>query len=140
MQSYIVSAIMLIFFFIGMSQFVNEQEMETNRGTFNAIVENASQKARMEGYFTPEIKEEMLNAIEEQTTIDSSEVRILSLTESEVCTRDTFSEDSQINYKIAIPIKNVVAGASCLGITEEENSYWYPAQGSVASEKVCKES
>lgn len=139
MQSYIVSAVMLIFFFIGVAQFVNEQEMETNRSNFNVIVENASQKARMEGYFTPEIKEKMLTDIEEQTTISRSEVKIVELTETQVCTRDTFIEDSQIEYKIAIPIKNIIAGAKFLGITEEENMYWYPAQGSVSSEKVCKE-
>ncbi|RKJ72757.1 hypothetical protein D7X33_21080 [Butyricicoccus sp. 1XD8-22] len=138
MQSFIVSAFMLIFFFMGLTQFVNEQEMETNRSGFALAVENAAQHARMEGYFTPEIKADMLQAIEDQTTISQSEVQIIELTESPVCTRQGFSESNQIHYKIAIPIKNVIAGASFLGITEEENMYWYPQQGSVASEKVCK--
>lgn len=139
MKNFIVSAALLIFFFIALSQFVNEQRMETDRSNFNTIVENASQKARMEGYFSPEIKEEMLTKIEKQTTVSKDEVKIVELTESKVCTRDTFSENSQIEFKIAIPIKNVIVGAKFLGITEEENMYWYPAQGSVASEKVCKE-
>ena len=138
MQSYIVSAFMLIFFFMGMAQFVNEQQMETNRSGFALAVENAAQHARMEGSFTPAIKAKMLQDIEDQTTLSKTDVKIVELTETQVCTRQSFSESSQIHYKIAIPIKNVIAGAKFLGITDAENMYWYPLQGSVASEKVCK--
>jgi len=123
---------------MGLGQFVNEQQMETNRSGFALAIENAAQHARMEGYFTPDIKDDMLEAIEDQTTISKSEVRVLELTETQVCTRQGFSESNQIHYKIAIPIKNVIIGASFLGITDAENMYWYPLQGSVASEKICK--
>lgn len=131
-----VGAALFIFFLLFMSQFINFQEINHKKTEMTSAVAYYSQQARMAGYFTPEIKDEMITQIHERTGIEKSEIKV-TLTESLKCTRQGFSTDSQINYEVKIPIKNVIAGASFLGIDEADNMHWYSREGSVSSEKLC---
>ena len=127
---------MLIFMLIFMVQYVNFQEIHHKQLALGSIVENHSQQARMEGFFTTAIKESMINQINKETGIDKAEIKT-TLTESLKCTRASFSADSQISYIVQIPMKNVIAGAKFLGINEADNMYWYSLEGNVSSEKLC---
>lgn len=136
MKSYMVGAALFIFFAIFMIQYVNFQEIHHKQLNLGSIVENHAQQARMAGYFTNEIKTSMIDSIVAEVKVPEDEIQ-MTLTEGLVCTRTTFSPTSQIQYSVAIPIKDVIAGATFLGISETDNSYMYSLEGSVSSEKLC---
>lgn len=136
LKSYIVGATLFFFFILAFIQYVNFQEIHHKQLTLGSIVENHAQQARMSGYFTPTIKESMINEIHQETGVERAEINV-NLTETLKCTRTNFDPSAQITYDVSIPIKNVIAGVRFLGIDEADNSYIYSLEGSVSSEKLC---
>lgn len=136
MKSYIVGASMLLILLFFVFQWVSNENAHAKRLLFTNIVEHHAQQARMEGYFTPEIKQELVEEIMEKTNTQESEIEV-NVTETLMCTRETFDQSQQIQYDVRIPIKNVVAMANFFDIEEEDNMYWFPLVGKVSSEKLC---
>lgn len=136
MKSYIVGAGMLLILLFFIFQWVSNENAYYKRTMLVNIVESHAQQARMEGYFTPEIKEALTKEIVEKTKTPASEV-IVNVTETKVCTRETFDQSQQISYEVKVPIRNIVAMANFLNIDESDNMYWFPLVGKVSSEKLC---
>lgn len=138
MKSYIAgSAVFLILIFFVLQWVLNESA-HYKRNTLINIVEVHAQQARINGYFTPEIKAQMVEEIKTKLKVPESEVRIVTLTETPKYRSEAFNENEMIQYRVEIPIHKIVAMASFLGIDESSNSYWYPVQGKVSSERLIE--
>lgn len=126
--------LLILLFFI--FQWVSNENAYYKRTMLVNVVEKHAQQARMEGYFTPEIKDALINEIVEKTKTPKEQI-VVNLTESKICTRETFDQTQQISYEVKIPIDNIVAMASFFNIDEADNMYWFPLVGKVSSEKLC---
>lgn len=134
MKSYLVSVGMLFFLIFFILQFTSENIAHYKKNALINIVEMHIQQARMEGYFTPDIKDSLVEQIETKVKTDEVE---MELTETPVCTRQGYDETNMITYSIKIPMRDVVVMATFFGIPEEDNMYWYTLKGKVSSEKLC---
>lgn len=127
-----------LFLLIQISIFVqgyNQMAVHYTKQSIVTIVETHAQMARMQGYFTPELKRSLIDNIENLKRVDAENVKY-DLTETLVCTREHFTTNDQIKYEIIVPIKLKTVklfGASGDDILE------YPQRGIVTSEKKCGE-
>jgi hypothetical protein len=133
-QLIVFIGLFLIFIFILLQWTANETSHMKRNALLN-IVEHHTQQARKSGYFTPEIKENLISDIEDKLYIPRSEIRV-TLTETPKYRTDIFNPNELIHYKVQVPIKNIIAMAPFFGLGEDENMYWYTAEGDVSSEKL----
>lgn len=102
-------------------QYANEQSNHTKISKFQAIVHNAKEQAKQEGYFTDailnEMKSEIVNAFND---VQSSEITI------DVTQLSDRKERGQlIHYRIGIPVKKIIAVNKFWGIDPNDNQMIY---------------
>lgn len=136
MKSYIVSASMLIILIFFIFQWVSNESAHFKRTMLINVVEHHAQQARIEGYFTAQIKASLIKEVEEKIHVPNADIK-LTVTETKVCTRESFDSNNQISYKVQIPIKNVVALAGLFNLEDSNNMYWFTLEDKVSSEKLC---
>lgn len=130
----VVIASFLIMWFFPL-QFAVDTYNNHQRETFNNIVKPYIKEARKEGYFTPDIINNMRQSIEDKLYINQAEI-LVTATTSPRYRKPYYDENEMIYYKIEIPINKIMAMPSYFGIDEENNRYLYPIEGFVSSERI----
>lgn len=121
--------ILLIF----ISQYTLDQKNNANISRFQECVYQAKEQAKQKGCFTPEIREEMVNKIEDYFDISEEEMDIV-LEGIPRYRTSVFDDRELIYYKVSVPIKKIMAGNNFFGISEEENRGMYTIESWTASE------
>ena len=135
MKQFIVLMAVLPILLIFMVQIGYDQRTGTAVDQIQAIVYGAKEQAKQDGCFTEENIKKVKADIAEAAGVDSSEVEFV--TENEIKYRYADTEEGRlIYYRVAVPMKNVMAGAGIFGISDRENSYTYVIDSYTASERI----
>jgi len=124
-----VLPILLVF----LSQYTLDQKNNDNINRLQECVYQAKEQAKQKGCFTVDIREEMINKIENYFDITEEEMEIV-LEEIPQYRTSVFDDRELIYYKVSVPIKKIMAGNRFFGITDEENSGMYTIESWTASE------
>lgn len=116
-------------------QYALEEYNHHQKSEIQSYVYSAKEKARQEGYFTPEIKEELIQNIVRNFNITADEIVILT-DERKKYRSDRFREAELIHYRIEVPIKGIIAAAAIWGIAASDNQASYVIEGHAASEAI----
>jgi hypothetical protein len=113
-------------------QFVLNQVNHYKILKFNDIVYRAAQKARVNGYFSEDITNEMIEEIKEYIpSIEDEEISYV-LTTVPKYRLDEFDKRELISYEVSIPLKKIIAKSPIFKV--EDNSINYVISGKVHSE------
>ncbi len=126
-----VLPILLIF----LAQYTLDQKNNDNINRLQECVYQAKEQAKQEGCFTDEIKEALIDKIENYFFISGDEIEIV-LEDVPKYRTSAFDERELIYYKVSVPIKKIMAGNRFLGITDEDNSGIYTIESWTASELI----
>lgn len=100
-----------------------------------SIVYAAKEEAKQDGYFTEENISSMKRDLARAASIDEESISFES--SGGIKTRYAASKEERlIYYKVGVPMKNVMAGASFFGFSDAENSYVYTIDSYTASERI----
>ncbi|HWQ78295.1 MAG TPA: hypothetical protein VN381_05740 [Anaerovoracaceae bacterium] len=124
-----VLPILLVF----LMQYALDQRNSDNLSRFQEYVYQAKEQAKQKGYFTPEIKEEMIGKIESAFDVDEEDM-VIELEEIPQYRTSVFDERELIHYKVSVPIDRIMAGNRFFGISDEENRGMYTIESWTASE------
>ncbi len=136
-QMIILMAVLPILLVFVLQFSVQEQRRyEIARG--EALLAVSIEKAKMEGGFTLTNKSQLLGDLAKlfQVTRDEIQMDTSSSVKYRQNSAEGIGDRGEIPYKIIIPIKKVMAGASLFGISEEENRGQYVMEGTFASERL----
>lgn len=126
--------LVLIFFPL---QYVVNQINHTRLLTVNNIVHIHAQKARTDGYFTPENIEEMKQEIKNIfPALNDTEISIMVTTTPKYRFNE-FDLTEMINYEVTVPIKKIIAMHQFYNISDSENQFNYTIKGAVQSELLA---
>ena len=114
MKQFIILAAVLPILMIFTTQTVYDQRSNLAVSLVNDIVYAAKEEAKVEGSFTWEIQDRLRSDLSRALSVPSGEIRI-------ACSEN----DGLLYYKVAVPIKNVIAGGRLLGIKDRDNQYMY---------------
>lgn len=134
MSKYIAGLIVLIFLAPCFSQYVVETKNNHSISLCESVVYAAKEQAKQEGYFTPEIIDNMKSEIAKIFKIEKGEI-IVNVTTTPKYRMNEFDERELISYEIGVPIKKIIGANSSWGISDEDNQMIRYIRGSVASEK-----
>lgn len=98
------------------------------------IVEAAKEEAKQEGYFTPDIIDQM-EASFEDLGIDAGEL-VINVTTTPKYRLNNFDEREMIEYEIGVPIEKIIAANNFFNISDDDNKTIKFFKGSVASERI----
>ena len=136
MKQLIVLLGVLPLLLIFMMQYTLDQKNSTAISLLQEQVYTAKEQAKQEGYFTPEIRQELRKNISRSLDIPEEEI-IIEATETRKYRLNYFDESGErgiIHYEVSVPIKRLMAGTNLLGIDKEENTGVYTIKGTAASE------
>lgn len=143
MKNFIVLAAVLPFLLIFLMQFTLDQKNNGNISRFQDCVYAAKEEAKQEGCFTDDICGKLRSNIARQFQISPGDIEI-NATE-EVQYRVNLYEEAKvplsqrrgmIHYRVAVPLKQLVAGNRFFGISEKENQGMYVIESYTASERL----
>lgn len=124
-----VLPILLVF----LMQYTLDQQNSDNISRLQEYVYQAKEQAKQKGYFTPEIKEEMIGKIERTFDVDEEDM-VIELEEVPRYRTSVFDERELIHYKVSVPVDRIMAGNRFFGIPDEENRGLYTIESWTASE------
>ncbi|NLP29846.1 MAG: hypothetical protein GX363_01805 [Clostridiales bacterium] len=136
MKQLIVLAAILPLMLIFMAQYTLDQKNSATISILQEQVYTAKEKAKQEGCFTEEIKNELKENISRLLDIDKEEINI-DATESRQYRINYFDPSRKrgiIHYSVSVPIKKIMAGGNIMGIGKDKNTAVYTVSGSTASE------
>ncbi len=133
MKQLIVLMAVLPILMVFVLQMTYDQKVTAQISAVQGIVYSAKEDARQEGAFTSEIQAGMKAQIAKKLGISESEV-ILECDE-EIKKRDGIAQNRMINYKVTVPIRDVMAGGSLLGVSDD-NEITFVIDSFTASEKL----
>lgn len=117
-------------------QYALEQRNYYNISQFQKIVYNAKEQARVQGYFTNEIIEQLKGNIAKTfKDIEPSEL-VIEVTQRPKYRTNDFDDREMIHYKIGVPIKRIIAANNLWGISDTDNSSYYTIESYIASERI----
>jgi len=96
-------------------------------------VNNAKEMARQEGYFTPDILNDLKSEIAEDFAVEEDVITIVATDIS-----DKKQRGELIYYKVSVPINQIIAANIFWGIDEENNKGQYTIESYAASEWVAQ--
>lgn len=135
MKDFIVLIAVLILLLPFPLQYALEEYNHNQKSEIQSYVFTAKEKAKQEGYFSEEIKEQLKENISNNLGIEESQIHII--TDSKRKYRENkFNKDNLIYYKIEVPIKRIIAVPIIWGISNDENQSVYKVEGYVASEAI----
>ncbi len=137
MNNFIVNIAMTFITIFFILQFVVDQTNHKHRADFNNVVEASVQDARKEGYFTPEIIDELKTDISKKLYVSENEIDVQVTTTPKYRT-NVYNPSELIEYKISVPTKKIVAMAGFFGIDESQNTKPYSISGKVSSERLAE--
>ena len=138
MKQLIVLACVLPILLLFLGQYSLDQKNSVALSVFQEQVYTAKEKAKQEGCFTPEIKEELRRNLSEKLGVSGEDIVIVA-TESRQYRVNSFDAGSArglIHYKISIPVEKLMAGEKLLGISAKDNAGMYTVEGTTASERL----
>lgn len=135
MKQFIILIGVLPILLIFMSQYILEQKNNHNISVLQEYVYAAKEEAKQEGYFTEEIKSDLIGKISSQFAIEPSEIHV-ELEEVPKYRTSQFEERELIHYKVTVPIEKIMAGSAFFSISDEENRGQYTVESWTASEKL----
>ncbi len=124
MKQFMVLAACLPLLLVFLVQFSLDQINSSRAGIFSDAVYAAKEKAKQEGCFTEEIRDELRQTLSERLGIDPSSV-FIEADETPVY-RVEYSAGSDpsrglIHYRVSVPIGEMMAGRRLFGISGEDN-------------------
>jgi len=137
MKQLIVLMAVLPMMLLFVMQFAYEQQRNDRIGKFQEIVYSSKEQARQDGCFT---EENIANLKKESG-------RVFGVAEDEIVFEGTtvpkfrvnkFDERELIHYRIGTPVRNMMAGAGLLGISDDQNRMYYVIESWAASEKLAE--
>ncbi len=126
-----VLPVMLVFLF----QYALDQNNNDRIGRLQECVYQAKEQAKQAGCFTPEIKDAMIDKIEDHFGITEDEM-VIVLEEVPQYRTSAFDERELIYYKVSVPIEKIMAGNRFFGISDKDNSGMYTIESWTASELI----
>lgn len=126
-----VLPIMLIF----LLQYTLDQKNNDCIGRFQECVYQAKEQAKQAGCFTPQIRQQMIEKIEDNCNVKETQM-LIDLDEMPKYRVSEFDERELIHYKVSIPIDKVMAGNRFMGISDDENKCMYTIESYTASELI----
>ncbi|MBE6032280.1 MAG: hypothetical protein IJO79_03560 [Firmicutes bacterium] len=138
MKQLIVLAGVLPLLLVFMMQYTLDQRNNAQISWLQDQVYTVKEQAKQEGYFTPEMVDDLRMAISERLEIEPQEVQI-SATGTPQYRTNEFEETQRrgiIRYRIEVPMKQLMAGGSLFGISKEANQGTYVIEGITASERL----
>jgi hypothetical protein len=124
-----VMPIMLIF----VMQFGLEQMNNSRILRLENFVYTSKEMAKQSGYFSDSNILELKSKIAEEFELNTEEISF----EGTITPKyrvNQFDERELIFYKVSVPIKKIMAGASLIGISNEENQGYYTIDSFTSSE------
>ena len=135
MKQFIVLLGVLPFLLLFMMQYSIEQQNHYRISLLQQSVYEAKEQAKQDGCFTSANIKALKKRISERLRIAEEEIMIDATTVPKYRV-NTFDERELIHYKVQVPIKEIMAGTSFLGISEEENRMLYTIENDTASERL----
>lgn len=136
MKQIIVMAAVLILLLTFPLQYALEQRNYYNLSQFQKIVYTSKEQARVKGYFSNDIVDDLKAKIMATfKDIDESEI-IIEVTQTPKYRTDDFDDRELIHYKIGVPIKRIIAANGLWGISDSDNASYYIIDDYIASELV----
>lgn len=116
-------------------QYTLDQKNNDNINRFQECIYQAKEQAKQKGCFTPEIREEMVNRIEDNFDIEEQDM-VIVLEEVPQYRTSVFDQRELIYYKVSVPLVKLMAGNRLFGIPDEENRCMYTIESWTASELI----
>lgn len=136
MHNYIAAAVVLVFIVVLIPQSAIQTRNHLLISECQAIVEEAKEEAKHEGYFTDAIISDM------DTKFTSVGVDPATVTKTLTTTikyrKNSADETEFIDYEIGIPINEIIAAPGFFGVSDSDNKYIYYFRGTVPSERVVR--
>lgn len=137
MKEFIVILATITLLIVFVMQYSVQQVNDYKINQFQLHVNVAKEKAKIAGRFTPEIKMELRNNILNTYKDITSEEIIMDVEETPKYRTTEFDDRELIHFRIGVPIKKIIAGASLFGITNEQNKGYYIIEGDTTSELIA---
>lgn len=138
MKDAIVAIAVLIILLIFPLQNLRDAAINAKLESFDAAVHSASNIARIDGYFTQDNEENLLNEIKRifpDANEENGEI-VINVTRTPKYRTDVFDERELIEYDIKVTVKQVILMGDFLGIPPDKNCFVYGKKGFVASERL----
>ena len=135
MKQFIVLLGVLPILLIFLLQYTLDQKNNDNIGRLQDYVYTAKEQAKQQGFFTTNIKSDLIDKIANDFGINEGDMEIV-LGETPKYRTGDFDEREIIYYKISVPIEKIMAGNRFFGISDEENRSMYTIEGWTASELI----
>ena len=135
MKQFIVLMAVLPFMLLFMVQFTVEQQHSSQFLRLQNYVYTAKEQAKQDGYFTQENIELLEDKICDTFDVEKGEIEI-EATASARYRINEFDERELINYRVVVPVKNMMSGAGFFGISTEENTGYYVIENEAVSERL----
>jgi len=100
---------------------------------FQECVYQAKEQAKQKGCFTAEIKDEMVDKMEENFGIKEEDLEFV-LEEVPQYRTSVFDERELIYYRVSVPVEKLMAGNRFFGISDDDNRAMYTIESWTASE------
>jgi hypothetical protein len=100
---------------------------------FQECVYQAKEQAKQKGCFTAEIKDEMVDKMEENFGIKEEDLEFV-LEEVPQYRTSVFDERELIYYRVSVPVEKLMAGKRFFGISDDDNRAMYTIESWTASE------
>lgn len=134
MKQLIVACLVLLLLLPFPLQTLLDNVNTANMTVFDSIVHSYAEKARMNGYFTPDIINDMVAEIAQKIKgMEASDIIVDCTITPKYRTIDYYDERELIHYEVTIPIKNAYIGGV---VFNQEENRTYTCKGAVTSEKL----
>ena len=137
MKQLIVLAAVLPILLVFLAQFTLDQKNGIAVGIVQEHVYTAKEKAKQEGYFSEEIKNELRAELSRSLQISPQDV-VIEATETIQYRINHFDPGGRgiLHYRISIPLNGLMSGGRMMGLDEAENRRLFTVEGSTASERL----
>lgn len=135
MKQMIVLLGVLPFLLLFMMQYALEQQNHYRIAMLQQRVYEAKELAKQDGCFTSANITSLRKDLSEDLDVAESEIIIEATTVPKYRVNE-FDERELIYYKVQVPIKEIMAGASFFGIDDHENQMMYTIENYTASELI----
>ena len=138
MKQLIVLAGVLPLLLVFMMQYTLDQRNNAQISWLQDQVYAVKEEAKQEGYFTSEMVEDLRQTIADKMDLEPYEIMI-SATASPKYRINDFEESKSrgmIQYRIEVPMKQLMAGGKLFGISKEANQGTFVIEGITASERL----
>ena len=135
MKQFIVLMAIFPIMIIFILQFSLNQTNNHNIIKLQEIVYASKEMAKQNGCFNSQMEENLRDEIAKTFKINGDDI-ILELEMDRKYRKNSFDERELINYKVKVPINQIMVAGEFFGISDEDNRGWYVIESFTASEKL----